>query len=248
MAGGISLIVATLMLRKKSKSIRISTTPSYSQRAWFAAMWPLALLAGLHAINSQVDLLMIGALGTIDQVGLYRVAVQGAALVVFTLHTVNLTVAPHIAQLHSANEIERLQKLVTSSARLALFGALPVAFIMVFFGKPVLQLIFGVDYVVGHAALAILTIGQLFNAAMGSVGLLLNMTGHERDTAKAVAVAVAINIPMNLVLIPVLGINGAALATSASLLVWNILLWRAVKRHLALSSTAFSFSISARRL
>lgn len=248
LAGGLSLIIAAYMVHIKRPGELASVYPSYRHRAWFSAMWPLALIDGLQVINSHIDILMLGLLATVGEVGVYRVVVQGAGLVVFALQIVNMTIAPQVARLHAAGETERLQQMVTRSARLTLLGALPVVLVLVVFGRSTLDLVFGLEYAAGYAALAILAIGQLINAAMGSVGLLLNMTGHERETARGVAIAVALNAPLNLALIPWLGMDGAALATAISLLVWNLLLWRAVRRHLGLNSTAFSLGYWARSI
>jgi O-antigen/teichoic acid export membrane protein len=56
------------------------------------------------------------------------------------------------------------------------------------------------------------------------VGLILNMVGLERITALGVVVAAVINVFLNVLLIPFLGTLGAAVATSVSLIVWNVLL------------------------
>jgi O-antigen/teichoic acid export membrane protein len=69
--------------------------------------------------------------------------------------------------------------------------------------------------------------GQLINAAMGSVGYLLIMTGHGRDAAASLGVGVAVNIILNALLIPVWGIEGAAFSSAIGQIIWNgILAWR----------------------
>src|SRR5690606_14902262 len=88
----------------------------------------------------------------------------------------------------------------------------------------------------GYVALLILVFGQLINAGMGCVVVLLNMTGHERDTLNGVAVAAVANLLLNFLLIPRFGINGAAASTAVSLALWNILLARTVAKRLGLSS------------
>lgn len=220
---------------------------AYRTRAWFVSLWPLALVTGLQAINRHTDILMLGLFVPADQVGIYRVAVQCAGTVTFLLQIVNSVVAPQFVRLYAAGNCEQLQRVITRSAQLALLGAMPFALVLILAGGAVLHLVFGEGYRAGHTALAILAVGQLINAAMGSVGLLLNMTGHERETAKGVAMAAVLNIPLNLAFIPMMGMSGAALATAISLLVWNIVLSRAVRRRLGLNSTAFRFLNTSRQ-
>ncbi|MGH2542589.1 MAG: polysaccharide biosynthesis C-terminal domain-containing protein, partial [Ardenticatenaceae bacterium] len=168
--------------------------------------------------------------------------VQGATLVAFTLTAANMVLAPYIAQLYAAGDNTRLQHMVTRGAQVILLTALPVAGTFIFFGEPILASVFGDAYRAGAAALAILCLGQLVNAGAGSVGLILNMTGHERDTAVGVAAAAAANLILNLILIPRFGIEGAAVATAVSLATWNVLLCRRVYRRVGIRSAAFHFS------
>lgn len=70
------------------------------------------------------------------------------------------------------------------------------------------------------------------------MGNILNMTGHERDAALGLALGAFINIVLNAVLVPVWDIEGAALATGMSLVVWNVFLVTRVRRRLSLDSTA----------
>jgi len=62
------------------------------------------------------------------------------------------------------------------------------------------------------------------------------MTGHERQTAYGMSVAAVVNIFLNILLIPRFGMFGAAIATACSIVIWNILLWHAVRKHLGINS------------
>jgi O-antigen/teichoic acid export membrane protein len=106
-------------------------------------------------------------------------------------------------------------------------------------GRTFFNLIFGHEYAAAYVPLLILLVGQMVNSAAGLVGLLLNMTGHENETAIRMAVAAVISITLNLLLIPIWGIQGAATAEALSMIIWNILLWRVVRRRLGINSFAF---------
>jgi O-antigen/teichoic acid export membrane protein len=86
--------------------------------------------------------------------------------------------------------------------------------------------------------MSILCIGQMVNAATGSTVLLLNMSGYEQNTATALGLATAIHIAMNLWMIPLLGIEGAALASATSLALWNVILFYRVRRVLGINPGA----------
>jgi O-antigen/teichoic acid export membrane protein len=71
----------------------------------------------------------------------------------------------------------------------------------------------------------ILCFGEFFNTAFGAVGLVLNMAGLERFTAKGGAIAVAASAILNLTLVSFWGTVGAAIATSVTLIIWKFLLF-----------------------
>ena len=111
---------------------------------------------------------------------------------------------------------------------------------LILFGKWFL-LLFGNGFIKGVTALSILSIGQIVNAATGSVCILLVMTGYERDAVAGIGVSVVINIIMNVLLIPKWGIIGAAISTAFSLILWNILLTIWVYRKPGINSTFVGF-------
>jgi len=153
---------------------------------------------------------------------------------------VNMAIAPTISQMYTKGEKERLQRMISKSILAVMVFALPVALVLILGGKWILPFVFGQEYVPAYLPLVILCMGQLLNACMGSVGLILNMAGLERITAKGVAIAAIINIVLNAVLIPFLGTIGAAIATSITLMIWNFLLFIWLYRETGIVSVAHS--------
>lgn len=215
--------------------------PEYELSNWRKAAIPLGLITGLHLVNSYADLIILGLFRPDDDVGIYRAVSQLALLIIFGLQAINQVLHPHFARLYAQGDKDRLQRLVTTSARAILALALLPFLAFLFFGANILQLIFGPGYALGAAALVILAIGQLANAAFGSVGALLNMTGHEQDTMRGMLIAMGGNVALNFILVPTYGMNGAAIATTLSYLLWNAVLRYFVRKRLSIESTAFYF-------
>jgi len=86
---------------------------------------------------------------------------------------------------------------------------------------PILHL-FGNAYSAGATALVILAAGQLFNAATGPLGQVINMSGHPYITLANNAVVAALNVVGCLILIPRYGIVGAAASTTAAVTIVNV--------------------------
>lgn len=237
-AGGAFLAGTWMFLRVVPD--QTGTAPAeYRIKEWLASLGPLSLISGMQMINSRADIVMLGIFRPSSEVGIYRIAAQGGLLVAFGLKAVNMAVAPHFSSLWASEDIERLQRVVTVAARAALFVALPVALVFIVGGDLVLEFVFGEEYASGHAALAIISVGQVINTAIGSVMLLLNMTGHERLVVRGLAVAASSNIVLNLLLIPVWGMTGAAIATVVTFGIWNFGLWWFTKRRLNIDTIAF---------
>jgi len=229
---------AWLLGRSRPAELSKKPTPVYAASAWRKAVVPLALITGLQLINTYADLIMLGIFWTDEEVGIYRAVFQLAFLVTFGLQAMNQVLQPHFARLHQLSEHEQLQRLVTTSARVILLLALPPVGVFVLFGGDVLAWVFGDPFRAGTLALAVLAFGQLINGAMGSVGMLLNMTGHERETVRGVALAAVANIVMNLLLVPPFGMAGAATASALTFVCWNFLLRNSVRKRLGLETLA----------
>jgi O-antigen/teichoic acid export membrane protein len=92
--------------------------------------------------------------------------------------------------------------------------------------------LFGTGFERGYDVMFILAIGMLARAAVGPAERLLNMLGERRQCAFTYAAAFAINLVLCVMLIPRLGIEGAAIATSSALVMESIALYLVAKRRL----------------
>ncbi len=216
-----------------------NAVPAFEGRAWFRTAIPLLALGGMQVINQRTDLMMLGIFTTPADVGIYQVVVRGADVVAFALLAVDRVIAPEFSRLYTQRDLARMQRIVTGSTRVVLLVTIPAVLVMVFFGRAILDAFFGSGFAAGAPALAILSAGQLANATMGSAGSLLNMTGHEADTARSIVISAVVNVALNLFLIPRFGIVGAATATALSIVVWNLLLGWWVYRRLGIVPSVF---------
>ncbi len=228
-------IGARILQRSLPKTVA-DAVPVYKQRTWLNIAIPLLLMSGLSAIHAQASIILLGILGSEKLVGIYFVSYRLATMVTFILIAANTALAPIIARLYAEGDLERLQHVITKSVRILLLVSLPLALAFILEGHWFL-LLFGPEFTQGRVALAILCLGQIVNIASGSVGFLLIMTGHERQAALGLAISVLANIVLNVTLIPVWGLKGAACATAISMLIWNVLLVVMVHKRLGIHPT-----------
>lgn len=233
----IAFLVGYVLLCRHIPEPARAAQPEYETRVWASSVLPLLVISSMNIMNARVDAIMLGALRSPEVVGIYRVATRGANLITLVLFAVNAALAPMVARLYLANEKERLQRLVTRSARAITLFSLPVALGMILFGRWFLML-FGQEFADAGAALAILSLGRLINATMGPVSLLLVMTNHERYASIGIGFSVVLNVLLNWFLVPRYGVEGAAIATAASGALRNILLAILVVKCTGIHSTA----------
>lgn len=222
-ATGTSFLMVSSFLSQCLPETVKSASPEYCTKEWIRAALPMLFIGGMYIINNQADIIMLGALKEPATVGMYSVANRAASLIVFILVAVNTSFAPTFASLYATGNLERLQKVVTKSSRLTFLVALPVATGLIVFGHWFL-ILFGSEFTAAKTTLNILCLGQLFNAFVGSIAVLLNMTGYQNDVALGVGISAVVNITLNAALIPHWGATGAAVATTSSTILWNILL------------------------
>ena len=242
LAAFITFFVALYWFNKyRSQQLKVSYL-AYEVRAWLSAMLPLFLLGSLMLINTHADVLMLGIFGTSHDVGLYKVASSGASIVGLALAAANIYLAPKVAETFSKGQLDSLQRLLTLSARSTFAVAVVSASIFFLFGSELLEVVFGQAYRSAYGMLLILTLGQLINVGFGSVVMVSNMTTDEVGATKIAGLAAFINILLNVLLIPKLGGQGAALATTTTMLIWNSLMFIRIANRTGLNTTVISRS------
>ena len=236
----LAVIVASVLFYRIRPANAAEHASEYHKRAWLIALLPFTLIGFVGTLNAQVGIVLLGILGTDEAVAALRLAVQGAQLVALSMGLVNMVISPAIVHAYHDGDPQRLQRLSRQSARGAFLLALPIGMVLLIFGRPLLGLAFGETYVESsYLPMAILILGQLFNVAMGSVGILLLMSGHEKYTLIGQLVGLSVGIATAMVLIPKYQAVGAAVAASSSIVAWNVVLGCAVVKNLRLRPGIF---------
>jgi O-antigen/teichoic acid export membrane protein len=126
-----------------------------------------------------------------------------------------------------------LQALVTQAASWTLCTAGCIALALAVLAEPILTW-FGKDFANGVPALRILLLGQVIVASYGSQLSVMTMTEHERGAAAPLILSAAVNVVASIFFISILGLTGAAIATTIALIVWNVAMAFFISRHLRL--------------
>jgi O-antigen/teichoic acid export membrane protein len=182
---------------------------------------PMAISAITYLLMQSVDIILLSKYSSFERVAFYSVAIKLTTALSLVLASVNTVYAPTFAEWYSLKDFKSLKEGIKKSTRLIFALTFPAVLIVFLFSNYILGL-FGTDYKAARDALLVLLIGQAVNALCGSVGVYMNMTGKQVVFQRILLVAFAINITLNLILIPVYDILGAAIATTISTVFWNI--------------------------
>tara|TARA_B100000965_G_scaffold17723_1_gene13345 strand:+ start:749 stop:2032 length:1284 start_codon:yes stop_codon:yes gene_type:complete len=192
----------------------------FSMHEIFKTSAPMALSAIAYFIMQSIDIIILSIYEGFDQIAYYSVSVKLAMVTTLALMSVNIVIAPRIAEIYEKQNLQDMQQLIKHSTRIIFFISLFVLSILFLFSKEILSL-FGPDYIKANQALLFLLAAQFFNAVSGPGAIYLNMTGRQKTLNKILILGLIINISLNFHFIPVEGINGAAKATLVSLIIWN---------------------------
>ncbi len=218
----ISFMVVLLKLPKKTPAISGFKTTAYKPKSMLQISIPMLLSNSLFLIMNWTDILMLSAFCPEQEVGIYNTALKIAALNSLVLFAVNSIGMPKFAELYGAGKKAAFKQTVKQSSLLISMVSLPVLLIILLFPRFLLS-IFGQEFTAGTFTLIILAVGQFINAFSGSTIPILNMTGKEKTGRNILLAGTIVNIALNYFLIPLKGIDGAAIATATSTVLWNTL-------------------------
>ena len=208
--------------------------------AWFSrkhlsglasfSFW-IFLSSGGILIFNYTDTILIDHFMTEADVGIYRVAFQLTTFATFTTYALNNTLFPRISHWGAKRELQLVETSLARAFTYSLFLALPVCVGGWVLGDRLLYFMYGAVFTAGTPALAVLFLVQVIAVFMNLQTMSLNALDRPYDSFRATATAAGANVVLNLLLIPVMGILGAALATLGTMLLNAVLAYHALSKE-----------------
>jgi O-antigen/teichoic acid export membrane protein len=192
---------------------------------------PMILTSFIQLLNGRVDTVMLGLFESqsTGDVGVFTVAFKIAVVTNFMIGAIKSIAMPKISELFWSGRMVNLNQMISKSTRIIFLFAAPVSALLIIFPDQLLSL-FKPEFVIGSNTLRIFAVSQLIDASCGLVAVFLNMTGNQIFFTRLVAITTSANILLNWLLIPIYGMEGAAIATLISTASWNIIgaafIWR----------------------
>jgi O-antigen/teichoic acid export membrane protein len=223
----------TLVMNRKLAGKVEPGPKAYRLRMWLAVSVPIFMVEGFYMLLTYADVIVLQQYRSPDEVAVYYAAAKTLALVAFVYFSVSAATAHKFSEYHVAGDKAQLSAFLGDAIKWTFWPSVGATIIILALGKPFLWL-FGSQFVGGYYLMFILAIGPLARATVGPVERLLNMVGEQRACAMVYAAAFATNITLCVVLIPLFGVAGAAIAISAAMILEAILLFWVTRQRLGL--------------
>ncbi len=192
-----------------------------NMREHFALALPMMITALASSLNGRLDTIMLAWYRPSDVIGIYGNAVKISIAIEFVIGAIKTIAMPKIAEMYHSGKRTELRETLDYASKLVFWTTAPVSVLLLLFAEPIMGVL-GPEFVAGANVLRIMTVAHFISASSGMVGAFLNMTGGQVVFSRIVLAAVALNVVLNLLLIPPFGMMGAATAAGITLSLWNI--------------------------
>ena len=191
----------------------------------FSYSWPLLLYTIVGSLVFWIDTFAIGYLKDSYWVGIYNAALPIALLLTMSSEVFMQLFFPLITKEMSLDNHRVASELSKQIVKWTFIINAPILTLIYFFPGVFINFFWGKDYLLASNSLKILAIGYfIFSLANVSINL-LSSKGKSKVILSNLLVISVINLSLNFILIPKYGIDGSALATMISLIIWAILLF-----------------------
>ena len=191
-----------------------------------AAVWSFARPRGVSTsfqiAMERLDVLIVSAIAGEAAAGVYGTLSRLITSGNFFMFSVSQAMAPQISKLFALGDLAGARRLYHATAAWTMISVWPLFLLCATRPETALS-VFGDEFVVGADALRILGLGMLVAAAFGPVDFVLLMRGQSGRSLGNITLALAVNVILDLVLVPDYGIEGAAIAWVAGAIVYRLL-------------------------
>lgn len=222
-------VMQTVLLKRRIRETVPEATPAYDYAGWFKISLPLLAGGISEIVMLNADVLLLNLFRPAEEIGIYYAAAKTTALALFVLYAVGTAYAGRIAAASALGNRAEIETLVGQAVRWTFIPSAAVTLGILAVGYPVLAS-FGEGFTDAYPLMFILAAGILTKAAMGPSELILNMLGHQRTSAFSLGIAATLAVVLNLLLIPLWGVTGAAIATATAIVSMSLINWAAMRR------------------
>lgn len=219
--GSLLLLLIYLKIFSQIRLPRISDFHLMTAKNLMFFSLPLVGTTLLQRIIQWTDTIMIGGLQTAAIVGLYNAARPLSLFLTAPLSAILLMFTPMVSSMYGAKRNDDMRRSFITITRWLCILTIPLFLFFILFPDTLLGLFFGSSFIPAALTLQILSIGAILQNLTGPNGAYLLALGKSKIIFYASLATAIINIGLNVWLIPLYGIEGAAVASSISIVSVN---------------------------
>lgn len=183
--------------------------------------WPRAVTSVVQIAMQRLDIVLLGALAGPAQAAVYTAATRFVVAGQMGNNAVSLAAQPALAESLAVGDRARTQRIYQLSTAWLITVTWPLFLLFASFGSLFLQA-FGDGYGRGRPVLVLLSLTMLIATGLGMVDMVLAMAGHTGWNLINAVVALAVQVGLDLWLIPDHGMVGAAVGWAAAIVSRNV--------------------------
>jgi len=225
----------------KSSKLPKTITEHVNMKEMSSIAFVLFSTSILYMIRTTAETAIIGRYCSVDDLGVYKVALKIASITAITLNAMLYSLSPKIAELHGKDDYKKLADVTQNTTTIIFWTSAPILVIFMLFPSFFMGLFGGeFKHSIGGKILIILSFGQFINCATGAVSKVLMMAGKHKLNRNLVLVATTICVGLNFIIIPRYGLVGAAWVNVIGFVLFNIVPFFYVKYHFGFYTISLS--------
>ncbi|WP_456423180.1 flippase [Thermococcus sp.] len=183
---------------------------------------PLMMSGIINLVMTWTDTLMLGHYLSSGIVGIYNAAAPLARFIPVFLSAMTVIYNPIVTRFYVKGRIQEISEFYSAITKWVLLLTFPLFLLLFAYPQAVITTLFGQKYVEAWKPLMILSAGFLVHSIVGPNGLTLISIGKPSKEMTGNLLGAVINVLLNMTLIPIYGMIGAAIATASAYVVANI--------------------------
>ena len=192
---------------------------------------PRSVASILRVAMQWLDVILVGAIMTPRDAAIYAVTTRLLQFGLIVANSIGQAAQPMFSNLLAANDEQGTRSLYQTATGWQMVMTWPPYLAIACFAAALLAF-FGVEFPEGAAAATILALAALVASGLGPVDMLLLMAGKSTWSLLNTVAALSTNVVLLVVLVPRLGLEGAALAWAAGRIIGNVLPFLEVAAYL----------------
>ncbi len=224
----LGIALAVFIVRSYFKKLSTYFSPSLIAPILRSA-WPFAITGALGLLLTNTDILIISWIQSASAVGIYSSAIRVIQVLYLIPMVFQFSTLPLFSRFANRDNA-KFRAALEQTIGFIFFASVPLALGGAVLGTQIMSFIFGAAYAAGGLSFKILAVGLMFDFPAVVISSAVFAYNHQKGLIATSAIGGIVNVGLDILLIPLFGIAGSAVATLAAQVASNWYLWHMMKK------------------